>query len=237
MIKRTLQSILSKLADDNLIEPVNYEDGGYLNQEEISKSYSLASSVFGEGNVILIGGAALQNYYPLHKPKDIDVIVNGNFEAKKELMYSKGFKNIKEEGSKPLFNADIYVCYLDLGGKKIRIEFYSDKGMLEKGESFDSLKKRALRKEYNGESIYFVDPVNLCRLKYTAWKNRLMNGRADKDIIDIKKANLIAYLDKDNEYYEKINRAYNQNFISRFKSLLSDAVHVLHQEYLKRSNY
>ena len=64
-----------------------------------------------------------------------------------------------------------------------------------------------------------------------------MNGRADKDIIDIKKANLIAYLNKDDEYYEKISRAYNQNFISRFKSLLSDAVHVLHQEYLKRSNY
>ena len=179
----------------------------------------------------------MQNYYPLHKPKDIDVIVNGNFEAKKDLMYSKGFKNIKEEGSKPLFNADIYVCYLDFGGKKIRIEFYSDKGMLEKGESFFSLKKKALRREYNGESIYFVDPVNLCRLKYTAWKNRLMNGRADKDIIDIKKANLIAYLNKDDEYYEKISRAYNQNFISRFKSLLSDAVHVLHQEYLKRSNY
>ena len=38
MIKRTLQFILSKLADDDLIEPVNYEEGEYLSQEEINKS-------------------------------------------------------------------------------------------------------------------------------------------------------------------------------------------------------
>ena len=80
MIKRTLQAILSKLANEDLIEPVNYEEGEYLSQEEINKSYSIASSVFGSGNVILIGGAALQNYYPLHRPKDIDVVVHGNIE-------------------------------------------------------------------------------------------------------------------------------------------------------------
>ena len=125
---------------------------------------------------------------------------------------------------------------LELGEKKIRIEFYSSKGMLDNEESFDNLKRRALKREYNGESIYFVDPLNLCRLKYNAWRNRLMNGRCDKDIIDLKKADLLGYVDKNNQYYQKIAKAYHQGIIGRFKSVLSDAVHVLHQEYLKRHN-
>lgn len=237
MIKRTLQIILSKLSDGDLIEPVNYEDGEYLNQEEINKSYSIASSVFGSGNVILIGGAALQNYYPLHKPKDIDVIVNGNVEEKKGLLYNSGFKDIKSAGSKPFFNADIHACYLNLGEKKIRMEFYSSKGMLDEGENFNNLMKRAFYREYNGEKVYFVDPLNLCRLKYNAWSNRLANGRSDKDIIDLKKSDLLNYIDKDDKYYRKISKAYQQGVIGRFKSVLSDAVHVLHQEYLKRHHF
>ncbi len=234
MIKRTLQAILSKLANEDLIEPVNYEEGEYLSQEEINKSYSIASSVFGSGNVILIGGAALQNYYPLHRPKDIDVVVNGNIEEKKDLLYSKGFNNIKDAGSKPLFDADIHVSYLNLGEKKIRIEFYSSEGLLDRDQSFESLKKKAFSREYNGEKVYFVDPINLGRLKYNAWRNRLMNGRCDKDIIDLKKANLLDYMDKNDEYYEKIAKAYHPGIISKFKSVLSDAIHVAHQEYLKR---
>ncbi len=62
MIKRTLQIILSKLADDQLLEPANYEKGDYLSKEDIDKGYSIASSVFGSSNLLLIGGAALQNY-------------------------------------------------------------------------------------------------------------------------------------------------------------------------------
>ena len=236
MIKRTLQMILSKLADNDLIKPANYENGDYLSQNEINKSYSLASSVFGEGNVILIGGAALQNYYPLHKPKDLDVVVNGNLEGKKDLLYSKGFNDIKGTGSKPLFHADIYVSYLNLGDKKVRVEFYSSRGLLNKNEKFESLRKKALYREYNGEKVYFIDPLNLAKLKYNAWRNRLMNGRCDKDIVDLKEANILDYIDKNDEYYEKIVSAYNQNVISRLKSILSDAVHVLHQEYLKRYN-
>ena len=236
MIKRTLQIILSKLADDELLEPVNYEKGEYLSQDDINKCYSIASSVFGSSNLLLIGGAALQNYYPLHKPKDIDVIINGNVEDKKDLLYNKGFRGIKNEGPRPFFNADIHAYCLELGEKKIRIEFYSSKGMLDNEESFDNLKRRALKREYNGESIYFVDPLNLCRLKYNAWRNRLMNGRCDKDIIDLKKADLLGYVDKNNQYYQKIAKAYHQGITGRFKSVLSDAVHVLHQEYLKRHN-
>ena len=236
MIKRTLQIILSKLADDQLLEPANYEKGDYLSKEDIDKGYSIASSVFGSSNLLLIGGAALQNYYPLHKSKDIDIIVNGEVEAKKNLLYDKGFKGIKNEGPKPLFDANIYSSYLDLGEKKIRVEFYSSKGLLDSDESFDNLKKKALYREYNGEKIYFVDPVNLCKLKYNAWRNRLVNGRADKDIIDLKKADLLGYVDKNNQYYQKIAKAYHQGITGRFKSVLSDAVHVLHQEYLKRHN-
>ena len=234
MIKRTLQTILSKLADDELLEPVNYEKGDYLSQEDINKGYSIASSVFGSGNMLLIGGAALQNYYPLHKPKDIDVIVNGDVEAKKNLLYNKGFKDIKNEGSKPLFDANIYSSYLDLGEKKIRIEFYSSKGLLDSNESLDNLKKKALYREYNGEKIYFADPLNLCKLKYNAWRNRLVNGRADKDIIDLKESKLLDYIDKNNKYYRKIAKAYHPGVINRFKSILSDAVHLMHQEYLRR---
>ncbi len=233
MIKRTLQAILSKLTDDELLEPVNYEKGEYLSQEDINKGYSIASSIFGSDNMILIGGAALQNYYPLHKPKDIDVIVNGDIEAKKNLLYNKGFKNIKNAGPHPLFNANIYVSYLSLEDKNIRIEFYSSKGLLNNNESFDNLKKSALYREYNGEKIYFADPLNLCKLKYNAWKNRLMNGRADKDIIDIKKAGLLNYIDKDSKYYTKITKAYYPTTVSKFKSILSDAVHVMHQVYLR----
>lgn len=237
MIKRTLQIILSKIADDELLEPVNYEKGDYLSQENIDKSYLIASSVFGSGNVLLIGGAALQNYYPLHKSKDIDIIVNGEVEAKKNLLYDKGFKDIKNEGSKPLFDANIYSSYLDLGEKKIRVEFYSSKGLIDSNESFDNLKKKALYRKYNGEKIYFVDPVNLCKLKYNAWRNRLVNGRADKDIIDLKESRLLDYIDKNNEYYRKIAKAYHPSVMSRFKSILSDGIHVLHQEYLKRHSY
>ena len=60
-----------------------------------------------------------------------------------------------------------------------------------------------------------------------------MNGRADKDIIDIKKAGLLNYIDKDSKYYTKITKAYHPTTVSKFKSILSDAVHVMHQEYLK----
>ena len=234
MIKRTLQIILSKIADDELLEPVNYEKGEYLSQEGINKGYSMVSSVFGSSNVLLIGGAALQNYYPLHKSKDIDVIVNGDVETKKNLLYNKGFKDIKNEGAKPLFDANIYSSYLDLGDKKIRIEFYSSKGLLDSNESFDNLKKKALYREYNEGKIYIVDPVNLCKLKYNAWRNRLMNGRADKDIIDLKESNLLDYIDKNNKYYRNIAKAYHPSVVTRFKSILSDAVHVMHQEYLRR---
>ena len=154
--------------------------------------------------------------------------------AKKNLLYDKGFKDIKNEGSKPLFDANIYSSYLDQGDKKIRIEFYSSKGLLDSNESFDNLKKKALYREYNGEKIYFADPLNLCKLKYNAWRNRLMNGRADKDIIDLKESKLLDYIDKDNEYYKRIAKAYHPSVITRFKSILSDAVHVMHQEYLRR---
>jgi hypothetical protein len=234
MIKRTLEVILSKLANDDLIEPANYEEGESLSQEDINKSYLIASSVFGSGNVILIGGGALQNYYPLHKPKDIDVIVNGNIEENRDLLYNNGFKDIKDVGSKPRFNADIYSSYLNLEDKKIRVEFYSSKGLLDKGESFEGLKKKAFYREYGNEKVYFVDPLSLCRLKYNAWKNRLMNGRSDKDIIDLRKANILDCIDKNDSYYRKISEAYRQGVISRLKSILSDAVHVAHQEYLKR---
>ena len=234
MIKRTLQVILSKLANDELIEPVNYEQGEYLSQEDINKSYLIASSVFGSDNVILIGGAALQNYYPLHKSKDIDVIVNGDVEAKKKLLYNNGFKVTKDTGPKPLFNADIYVSYLSLGEKKIRMEFYSNKGLLDSNESFSDIRKKAIYRKYKGERVYFVDPLSLCKLKYNAWKNRLMNGRCDKDIIDLKEANLLDYIDRNEEDYRKIFEAYNQGVISKLKSILSNAVHLAHQEYLKR---
>ncbi|MGC8533760.1 MAG: hypothetical protein ACP5MV_04010 [Candidatus Parvarchaeum sp.] len=234
MIKRTLQMILSKLSNEDLIEPVNYESGEYLSQEDIAKSYSIFSSIFGKENAILIGGAALQNYYPFHKPKDIDVVVDGNVEEMKDLLYDKGFRDIKDAGSKPLFNADIHVSYLQLDNKKIRVEFYSSEGLLDKNEGFENLRKNALYREYNGQKIYFVDPLNLCRLKYNAWRNRLMNGRCDKDIIDLKEANLLDYIDKNDKYYRKISKAYNPGVISRLKSVLSDAVHIAHQEYLKR---
>ena len=161
-----LEEVLGKTADDELLEPVNYEKGEYLSQDDINKCYSIASSVFGSGNVILIGGAALQNYYPLHRPKDIDVIVNGNIGEKKDLLYKQGFEAIKDEGSKPLFDADIHVSYLNLGDKKIRAEFYSSKGLLEGSESFESLKKKAFSREYNGEKVYFVDcAFNIRRCK------------------------------------------------------------------------
>ncbi len=233
-IKRTLENVLAVLSDSdrNLIDQRSYEDLPPLSTEDVDKIYSAVASVFGAENVLIFGGAALQRYCQ-HRPKDVDIMINGDMASNIENLNSKGFTDIKEKTFKVFFNSRIYESRYPINGNEVRVEYYSPEGLLGKNDNFEDVMKRAKESDYRGGKIYYADPYTLSMLKYRAWKNRLANGRADKDLIDLEKAGIF-YNKTNDPQYQKLLGAYTPGMFSRLKSIFSETVHILHQNYLRQ---
>ncbi len=237
VIKRTLERILSNLADkDTLIkQSMNQDFGEYLDINEVNGIYSLISKTFGDGNALLIGGTALQRYSK-HRPKDIDIMVNSIPEDRLKKLEKAGFNGIKKETFKPFFNPEMYS--MRYGDKNIEVEIYSTKGLLSKNGSYGDLIKKARYDNFNGSKIYYLDPYNLAKLKYLSWKNRLFNGRSDKDIIELREAGIDDYIKNLNEKEaKKILKAYKPSVISHTKSVLSECLRLAYREFIHKNNY
>ncbi len=233
-IRRTLENVLIALSDDNrsLINQRPYEDLPPLDIEDVNRIYSAVASVFGADNVLIFGGAALQRYCQ-HKPKDVDLIVNGDIAANIENLSSRGFTGVNEKTLKVFFNSKVYESGYPINGNKIKVEYYSPEGLLGKNDDFRDVMKISKESDYRGLKIHYADPYTLSMLKYRAWKNRLANGRADKDLIDLEKAGIF-YNKTNDPPYQKLLGAYTPGMFSRLKSIFSETVHILHQNYLRQ---
>jgi hypothetical protein len=232
-LKENLQDLLRCVAsgDKNLIKPRSYDySTDYLTLDDSNMIYSSISKVFGERNALLIGGTAMQRYSQ-HRPKDIDIIINGNVADNIGKLQDQGFYNIKKYSFKPFFKSDIYYMYYGTGVKFL-VELYSTHGLLERNESFEEIMEKAKFNEYMGGKVYYADPHTLAVLKYRSWKNRFFNGRADKDLLDLKEMGVDSHIDElPEEVKSGLESAYKFQFISRVKSIASEIIHVLHNEY------
>jgi hypothetical protein len=229
-IRKNLESVLNILADKNaLIPQILPENEAGLDKDDINLVYRKISDVVGKKKALLIGGTALQRYSN-HNPKDIDVLVPDNLKNYLSELEKKGFYGIYEKTLKPFFSSEIYVSHYNLNGKRIRVEFYSAKGILDKDITIDYAISKARSDKSQYGDVYYADPYTLLISKYNSWKNRLFNGRADKDLIDLKEANFDIL---DTKMTRKIKEAYAPNIISRMESLMSDLVRLVYRNVHK----
>jgi len=227
-VKRTLENILTTITENNTLMPQMAPETQSLEKREIDTIYGRVSDVLGDKKAIIIGGAALQRYSS-HKPKDIDLLVDNDFADYIQRLKENGFSDMHEKRLKPFFRSDIYVSSYNLNGNMVRVEFYSPDGILNKNEKFMDAANRARFTSYKGKRVYYGDPYTMIVSKYNSWKNRVFNGRADKDLLDLKEAGFDAV---DSDMREKLEKAYHQGFISRSKSLASDVLRLVYHGFI-----
>ena len=178
MVLKEIGSAIEKILNDDVIISTK-KSYNNITDSDIHDIYSNIQSAVGKDNLILFGGCALLHYIK-HKPSDVDVIIRygGDIKALSQKLSDKFDK--LEMVSHPFLNAKVYkTIYTSDSGQKISVDMFTNPPS--KRVSIDGVFSRGKRAYTDGMLVNVANQRDLAEFAYASWKNRLFNGRGDKD--------------------------------------------------------